>query len=70
VQLPGGCHTHAPACHRSVNNPYALEPPPVAGTRPTLDSGQLGIVAIGGKEVLERKAKQTLRPKSTPQPSH
>jgi hypothetical protein len=35
-----------------------------------LDSGQLGIVAIGGKEVLERKAKQTLRPKSTPQPSH
>jgi uncharacterized membrane protein HdeD (DUF308 family) len=28
------------------------------------------VVAIGGKEILERKAKQTFGPKTTPQPSH
>jgi diacylglycerol kinase family enzyme len=28
------------------NNPYALEPPPVAGTRPRLDGAQLGILVL------------------------
>jgi diacylglycerol kinase family enzyme len=28
------------------NNPYALEPPQAPGTRPTLDSGRLGIVLL------------------------
>jgi hypothetical protein len=28
------------------NNPYSLEPPHAPGTRPTLDSGQLGVVVL------------------------
>jgi hypothetical protein len=28
------------------NNPYALDPPRSPGTRPTLDSGRLGIVVL------------------------
>jgi diacylglycerol kinase family enzyme len=28
------------------NNPYALDPPPVGGTRPTLASGQLGVIVV------------------------
>jgi diacylglycerol kinase family enzyme len=28
------------------NNPYSLEPPHTPGTRPTLDSGQLGIIVL------------------------
>jgi hypothetical protein len=28
------------------NNPYALEPPPVAATRPNLDGAQLGILVL------------------------
>jgi len=29
------------------NNPYALEPPSAPGTRPALDTGQLGIIVLG-----------------------
>jgi diacylglycerol kinase family enzyme len=40
-------HEHrSPAVVLVSNNPYALEPPPVAGTRPALDSGQLGLVVL------------------------
>jgi diacylglycerol kinase family enzyme len=35
-----------PAVVLVSNNPYALEPPPVAATRPRLDGGQLGIIVI------------------------
>jgi diacylglycerol kinase family enzyme len=35
-----------PAVVLVSNNPYALQPPPVAGTRPRLDAGQLGIVVV------------------------
>jgi hypothetical protein len=30
------------------NNPYAVDRPPARGTRPALDSGQLGIVVLDG----------------------
>jgi diacylglycerol kinase family enzyme len=33
------------------NNPYALSPPPVAGTRPVLDSGALGVVVLDAPSV-------------------
>jgi diacylglycerol kinase family enzyme len=35
-----------PAVVLVSNNPYAFEPPPVIGTRPRLDGGQLGIVVV------------------------
>jgi diacylglycerol kinase family enzyme len=35
-----------PAVVLVSNNPYALEPPPVAATRPRLDGAQLGIIVI------------------------
>jgi diacylglycerol kinase family enzyme len=35
-----------PAVVLVSNNPYALGPPPVAGTRPALDSGTLGVVVL------------------------
>jgi diacylglycerol kinase family enzyme len=35
-----------PAVVLVSNNPYSLEPPRPPGTRPTLDSGQLGILVI------------------------
>ena len=35
-----------PAVVLVSNNPYSLEPPRPPGTRPTLDSGQLGIVVL------------------------
>ena len=35
-----------PAVVLVSNNPYALERPPVAGTRPRLDAAQLGIVVV------------------------
>ena len=35
-----------PAVVLVSNNPYALSPPPVAGTRPALDSGTLGVVVL------------------------
>jgi diacylglycerol kinase family enzyme len=35
-----------PAVVLVSNNPYALQPPPVAGTRPRLDAAQLGIVVV------------------------
>jgi diacylglycerol kinase family enzyme len=38
-------HTH-PALVLISNNPYALDRPVVTGTRPTLDSGQLGIIVL------------------------
>jgi diacylglycerol kinase family enzyme len=38
-------HNH-PAVVLISNNPYALERPLVTGTRPTLNSGQLGIVVL------------------------
>jgi diacylglycerol kinase family enzyme len=41
-------HGHrSPAVVLVSNNPYALERPPVASTRPALDSGRLGIVVLG-----------------------
>jgi diacylglycerol kinase family enzyme len=40
-------HTHRdPAVVLVSNNPYALEPPRAPGTRPTLDSGRLGIIVL------------------------
>ncbi len=40
-------HTHRdPAVVLVSNNPYSLEPPHAPGTRPTLDSGQLGIIVL------------------------
>lgn len=41
----GSEHAH-PALLLVSNNPYALDPPPVGGTRATLDSGQLGIIVV------------------------
>jgi diacylglycerol kinase family enzyme len=41
----GEAHEH-PAVVLVSNNPYALEHPAVAGTRPTLDGAQLGIVVL------------------------
>jgi diacylglycerol kinase family enzyme len=38
-------HAH-PAVVLVSNNPYALEPPPVAATRPRLDGAHLGIIVI------------------------
>jgi diacylglycerol kinase family enzyme len=35
-----------PAVVLVSNNPYALEPPPVAATRPRLDGAQLGIIVL------------------------
>ena len=35
-----------PAVVLVSNNPYAFEPPPVIGTRPRLDGGELGIVVL------------------------
>jgi len=35
-----------PAVVLVSNNPYSLEPPPAAGTRPALDGGQLGIIVL------------------------
>jgi diacylglycerol kinase family enzyme len=41
----GQQHTH-PAVVLISNNPYALDRPVVTGTRPTLDSGRLGIIVL------------------------
>jgi diacylglycerol kinase family enzyme len=35
-----------PAVVLVSNNPYSLDPPRAPGTRPTLDSGQLGVIVI------------------------
>jgi diacylglycerol kinase family enzyme len=35
-----------PAVVLVSNNPYALDPPHAPGTRPTLDSGQLGVIVL------------------------
>jgi diacylglycerol kinase family enzyme len=35
-----------PAVVLVSNNPYALQPPPVAGTRPRLDGAHLGVVVV------------------------
>jgi diacylglycerol kinase family enzyme len=45
VDETGREHRH-PAVVLVSNNPYALERPLAQGTRPTLDSGQLGIVVL------------------------
>jgi len=40
-------HRHLdPAVVLVSNNPYSLEPPHAPGTRPTLDSGELGIIVL------------------------
>jgi diacylglycerol kinase family enzyme len=41
----GEAHEH-PAVVLVSNNPYALEPPPVAATRPRLDGARLGILVL------------------------
>jgi diacylglycerol kinase family enzyme len=41
----GRDHAH-PAVVLVSNNPYALDRPPLGGTRPALDSGRLGIVVL------------------------
>ena len=41
-----GREHHSPAVVLVSNNPYALDRPLVAGTRRTLDSGELGIVVL------------------------
>jgi diacylglycerol kinase family enzyme len=40
-----------PAVVLVSNNPYALSPPPVAGTRPALDAGRLGVVVLDAPSV-------------------
>jgi diacylglycerol kinase family enzyme len=45
VDDAGGEHRH-PAVVLVSNNPYALESPLARGTRPALDTGQLGIVVL------------------------
>ena len=45
VDDDGDAHER-PAVVLVSNNPYALEPPPVAATRPRLDGGRLGIVVL------------------------
>lgn len=40
-----------PAVVLVSNNPYALRPPPVAGTRPALDGGRLGVVVLDAASV-------------------
>src|SRR4029079_8372785 len=35
-----------PAVVLVSNNPYAFEPPPVIGTRPRLDGGEIGMVVL------------------------
>jgi diacylglycerol kinase family enzyme len=37
---------HDPAVVLVSNNPYSLEPPRAPGTRPTLDSGRLGVLVL------------------------
>ena len=40
-------HTYRdPAVVLVSNNPYSLQPPHAPGTRPTLDSGRLGIIVL------------------------
>ena len=41
-----GCAQRDPAVVLVSNNPYALEPPRAPGTRPTLDSGRLGVIVL------------------------
>jgi diacylglycerol kinase family enzyme len=41
-----GREHRSPAVVLVSNNPYVLEPPPLGGTRPTLDSGRLGVVVL------------------------
>lgn len=49
IDEAGGEHHHAGVLLVS-NNPYALDRPLAPGTRPALDSGQLGIVVIGAPD--------------------
>ena len=42
----GGRLHRSPAVVLVSNNPYSLEPPHAPGTRPTLDSGQLGVLVL------------------------
>jgi diacylglycerol kinase family enzyme len=41
-----GREHRSPAVVLVSNNPYVLERPPLGGTRPTLDSGRLGVVVL------------------------
>jgi diacylglycerol kinase family enzyme len=50
VDNRGRLYRH-PAVVLVSNNPYALGPPPVAGTRPALDSGTLGLVVLDAPSV-------------------
>jgi diacylglycerol kinase family enzyme len=40
------------------NNPYALHRPLVTGTRPSLTSGQLGILVLDGPDVATRAGRE------------
>jgi diacylglycerol kinase family enzyme len=40
-----------PAVVLVSNNPYALSPPPVVGTRPALDGGTLGVVVLDASAI-------------------
>ena len=46
----GNLYRH-PAVVLVSNNPYALGPPPVAGTRPALDGGRLGVIVLDAPSV-------------------
>ncbi len=53
----GGEHRH-PAAVIVSNNPYALQRPLVTGTRPSLTSGQLGILVVDGPDVATRAGRE------------
>jgi len=48
-------HTH-PAVLLVSNNPYAVEPPLVPGTRPRLDTGRLGVIVLDRPNVPPHRA--------------
>jgi diacylglycerol kinase family enzyme len=49
-----GRSRRSPAVVLVSNNPYSLEPPHPPGTRPTLDSGRLGILVLDAERADQR----------------
>ena len=62
-----------PAVVLVSNNPYSLEPPYSPGTRPTLDSGQLGILVLDAAAASQRPGQTWTAPRlevTGPAPMH
>ena len=58
-----------PAVVLVSNNPYALDPPRPPGTRPTLESGQLGILVVGPRHDRARRGRGAPRASRSPAPA-